>query len=275
MTPEIVSCKAVDEVELRGRWWPGRPGRGVVVHLHGVQSHGGWFEHSCGRYAQAGYHVFAFDRRGSGLNRQLGTRGLSARLLLEDIHCAIEFAKERTGEEKFFLVGVSWGGKLAVASALKGRLPEGLVLIAPGLFPKVGYSLIGKLRVVLAILFHSKKQFPIPITDPPLFTANPSRQRFIASDPLMLRCCDASLFRADFELKRIVRKAKSGTGPPTFLSLAERDDIIDNAPTRRFVEKWSREPTIRLYPGTSHTLEFEPDPDFWINDVLDWMERFL
>lgn len=208
------------------------------------------------------------------MNKALGTHDLTADLLLDDLERGINFALARAGTTRFFLIGVSWGGKLAVAYVSTRKRPQGLVLVAPGLFPKVGYPLHKKVLIMLALLFRSRKRFPIPITDPPLFTANPDRQRFIAEDPDMLRLCDAALFRADFDLGRIVKRARRQNALPTFLCLATHDDIISNKKTLTFLEEWAQNfLQIRVYPGTRHTLEFEPDPDPWIHEVIDWMEQ--
>jgi acylglycerol lipase len=42
--------------------------RGRVVFVHGIQSHAGWYEHSCQRLSEAGFAVSFLDRRGSGEN---------------------------------------------------------------------------------------------------------------------------------------------------------------------------------------------------------------
>ena len=42
--------------------------RARIVCVHGIQSHGGWYQGSCERLAQVGFEVYFLDRRGSGLN---------------------------------------------------------------------------------------------------------------------------------------------------------------------------------------------------------------
>ena len=34
--------------------------KGTIVFIHGIQSHGGWYETSCKKFAQAGYRVLFF-----------------------------------------------------------------------------------------------------------------------------------------------------------------------------------------------------------------------
>ena len=52
------------------RYDPDGTPRARVVCLHGIQSHGGWYGHSCERLRQAGFGVSFLDHRGSGLNEQ-------------------------------------------------------------------------------------------------------------------------------------------------------------------------------------------------------------
>ena len=61
---------------------------------------------------------------------------------------------------------------------------------------------------------------------------------------------------------------------PVLLLLAEHDRIIDNARARRFGERLVNPDRVVIeYPGTHHTLEFEPDPDRFLNDLRQWLER--
>jgi alpha-beta hydrolase superfamily lysophospholipase len=58
--------------------------------------------------------------------------------------------------------------------------------------------------------------------------------------------------------------------------LAEQDRIIDNTATRRFVEQLAAtDKEIIEYAGAHHTLEFEPDPDRFVGDLLRWLNRQL
>ena len=63
---------------------PGKP-RAHVVCLHGIQSHAGWYEHSCTRLSRAGYAVSFLDRRGSGMNERDRGDAPSFRRLIDDV----------------------------------------------------------------------------------------------------------------------------------------------------------------------------------------------
>jgi acylglycerol lipase len=63
---------------------------------------------------------------------------------------------------------------------------------------------------------------------------------------------------------------------PALLMLAGQERIVNNAPTRRFVESFaSPDRTILEYPEAHHTLEFEPQPHRSLDDLLGWLNRHV
>lgn len=246
----------------------------IVVGVHGIQSHGGWYEASCRFLQDAGCDVFFVDRRGSGLNSKARGDTPSFRRLLDDLG---EFMHTLRGPGRPPLVvsTVSWGGKLG--AGLQYRYPgllDGLSLLAPGFCPQVRPKRRERLQILAAALADPKRLFPIPLSDPALFTATEKWRDFIAGDPLALREATARFLlesvKFDLYLKRTPRHAKS----PVLLQLAGQDRIIDNDRTRKFVGHWrAKDKTIIEYPQAHHTLEFEPDPQPIFADLLQWLQR--
>lgn len=253
------------------RYLAGSMARGHVVCLHGIQSHGGWYERSCTRLSQAGYRVSFLDRRGSGLNEQDRGDAPSFRRLLDDL---AEFLQQVRGESgPIYLAGISWGGKLAVA--LQKRHPglvNGLVLLCPGLFPRVRPPLGQRLAIAWSRLVAPRRRFPIPLNDPELFTASPKWQQFIRDDPLALHDATARLLVESVRLDGFLKFVPPHVRVPVLLLLAEHDRIIDNGRTRQYVESFATaDRQIIEYTGAHHTLEFEPEPERFLKDWLDWM----
>jgi len=249
--------------------------RGRVVFVHGIQSHAGWYEHSCRRLAEAGFAVSFLDRRGSGQNTQARGDTPSFRRLLDDI---AEFLRPlRQGEPALpiFLGGISWGGK--PVTALQRRHPglcDGLALLCPGFRPQVRPSRKERLGIMLSRLLKPRRLFPVPLSDPQLFTANPSWQAFIRDDPLSLRQATARFFVESVRLDLYLRFAVSRVRLPVLLLLAEHDRIIDNERTRAFADRFpTTDKEIHEYPGAHHTLEFEADPEPYLADLRRWLER--
>jgi alpha-beta hydrolase superfamily lysophospholipase len=264
---------ASDGYRWRYRHYPavGEP-RARVVCVHGIQSHGGWYQTSCERLAQAGFEIYFLDRRGSGLNERDRGDAPGFRRLVDDL---AESLKELV--KPIFLVGISWGGK--TATALQKRHPglvEGLILLCPGFFPQVKPPLFQRLGIAFSRLIAPGKLYPVPLSDPALFTASPRWQQFLREDSLSVRQATARFLLESVRLDSYLRFVPRHVKVPVLLLLAECDRIIDNARTQRFVERFaSFDKTVIEYPGAHHTLEFEPDPERFIRDVRNWMERHL
>ena len=288
MEPQDRTYKAADGTELPVRVWPAvrygptragavAPPRAAIVYLHGIQSHSGWYEASSRCLAAAGIAVYQIERRGSGRD-VAHERGHvdRAETWIDDVTAAAKLARRETGLEGVHLLGVSWGGKLALAAAAdRSHLYRSLILAAPGILPRIDAALTTKMRVAACLLAgRPRTRFPVPLDDPALFTANPDRRQFIADDPLALREVTARFLYESRRLDRLARRAARSMRLPVFLALAETDLIIDNPATRRLVESMpSRDRRVVTYPESHHTLEFDPDPSRYFADLEDWIRH--
>ena len=251
------------------------PTKGRVLVLHGVQSHGGWY-HDLGRtLSSLGYEAHFTDRRGSGANRQDRGHTPSTRRLLVDVVEYLDAIRDADSTSPVALVGISWGAKLAVVAA--GEHPErvdALALVCPGLHPRVGVSRFERLKIALAYFMQPKKTFPIPLSDPGLFTDNPDGQAFIANDPLGLRAATATLLASSAFLDRMVARIPPRVHQPALLMLADRDRIVNNPRTLQY---WTRVASTRKqvirYPDGHHTLEFDADPSRYARDLAGWLDQ--
>ncbi len=255
------------------------PPRGEIVCIHGIQSHGGWYESSSAEYAQAGYNVSFLDRRGSGLNSEGRGDAPSFRRLLDDIaEYLTQLPRAVTRDDKVvtlpvFLIGISWGGKLALA--LERRHPllvDGLVLLCPGIAAKIRVPRLRRLAIFLARWFRPRKLFSIPLSDPELFTATPRWLEFLRQDSLRLHEASARFLFESVRLDGYLRFVPKYVHAPVLLLLAEQDRIIQNAKTRAFVERLAtKDKRIIEFPGAHHTLEFE-EPRVFVKEVLAWLD---
>jgi alpha-beta hydrolase superfamily lysophospholipase len=273
--PEIRSWTMSDGYAIAGRLWPPSPDArppAALIYVHGIQSHGGWFEWSAALLARTGNPVLLPDRRGSGLNRQDRGDTPSAERWLADIDELASWLETRYAIERLDVVGVSWGGKLAVAWALRNSERVGrLLLVAPGVFPAVDVGIIGRIRVGLALLTGGLRRFPIPLDDPGLFTDNPAGQAFIRNDPLKLTHATARFLYQSSKLDRQLGRAAPGAlRVPVTLALATRDRIIRNSRTERWLRRLVAQPvTVRVFPA-AHTLEFEESVATFEDFIRQW-----
>jgi alpha-beta hydrolase superfamily lysophospholipase len=135
----------------------------------------------------------------------------------------------------------------------------------------VGVTRRERWQIAWAFLTNRRKTFPIPLSDPALFTASREGQAFIAADPLGLREGTAGLLAASFFIDRRVARAPSDIHQPALLMLAGQDRIADNQRTLAYFERLaSAERKVIEYPLCHHTLEFEPDPSAYALDLVEW-----
>ncbi len=279
-SPSVSTWVATDGYPIHVATWAvpdDVPTRGLVVVLHGVQSHGGWYHDLGQTLASLGYATHFTDRRGSGANRQDRGHTPSTQRLLDDVAEYLTTARQAAPGLPVALVGISWGGKLAVVTAGNRRdLVDAVALVCPGLHPRVGVSLGERLSIALAYFTRPRKTFPIPLSDPRLFTDSPKGQAFIAADPLGLRAATASLLAASTFLDRRVRRIPGKVVQPALLMLADQDRIVHNDRTLAFWDRLAsdRKAVIR-YPDGHHTLEFDPDPTLYARDLAAWLDRAI
>ena len=250
----------------------------IIVFLHGIQSHAGWYEQSNITLSRLGHQVYFLDRRGSGLNEAARGDTQHYRRLIIDVGEFVTACRERWRSERtvpIFLAAISWGGKLAAALELtRPGLVDGLIFLCPGFCPRIHPPLGEQLQIAVARALTPRRRFPIPLNDPELFTNTPRWQKFIQDDPLALREATARLLVASVRLDRLLRRRGRQFSVPVLLMLAGRDRIIDNVRTRRLMERLApRGLEVIEYPEAAHTLEFEPDPSRFVTDLQNWLER--
>ena len=270
--PRIDFYEAADGRRLAVRVWeaPESP-RARVVFLHGVTSHGGWYARSCRHLTCAGFEVHFLDRRGSGLNREQPGDVDRWQAWLDDV--AMYLTRIR-GAQPVVLCGISWGGKLAAAVARREPgLMRGLALICPGLYSPHEPGLLK--RMALAVPAPARlrqRRVRIPLRRPALFTDTPAWREFIERDPLALRDITWRSAREDRRLTRYARQAAPLLHMPLLLMLAGRDQIVSNRNTVAFFRSTAAvKRTLIEYPNAAHTLEFEPDPGPYFEDLSAWI----
>jgi acylglycerol lipase len=280
--PSLREHVASDGYRLKFRYWAPVNPRGIVIALHGIQSHSGWYDYSSRRLADAGFAVYFPDRRGSGLNGFQRGHAAHAMRLVNDVRALRELAINETvvgtvdsnAQLPITILGISWGGKLAaVAAALFPREFDRLALLYPGLVARIGPTWSQLLRLNLARTFEVvKHHIPIPLDDPALFTQVPEWQQFISHDPLALHAVSSSFLNAGRELDRELTTHCAKILQPTLLLLAENDSIIDNVAVRQKVNRFgTHQLTTQVYQGARHTLEFEPNRDVVVDDLIAWL----
>jgi alpha-beta hydrolase superfamily lysophospholipase len=265
---------AGDGVQLHCLHWRSRqsPPSAVLIFLHGIASHAGWFGETAADLNQHGVEVYGPDRRGSG--RSGGPRGHLDRYeqALDDVEQLIRLVAAEHPGTPVFLAASSWAAKLAVVYvARRPASLSGLLLLGPGLTAEVKLSPARQVQVVVGHLVAPMAYLPIPLT-PELYTANPPYLDFIRADPLRRLEATTQFFWETARLDRQRRRAAAGLTLPLLLLQGEADQMIDVPATRRWFDRLGvGDKTYRAYAGAGHTLDFEPDRAQYLADLQGWL----
>jgi alpha-beta hydrolase superfamily lysophospholipase len=269
--PRIEFYSATGGQRLALRKWsaPEQP-KGRVVFLHGITSHGGWYDQSAEFLAASGFEVAFLDRRGSGLNGDSLADVDNWRTWIDDVAAFIDPTLPT------ILCGISWGGKLAtsIARTYPGLL-AGVALICPGIYSPFMPGPVKKLILASrAPARFQQRRFKVPLQRSELFTTSLKWREFIATDPLSLRTITWRFAQEDRKLTRFAQESATFLHMPTLLVLAGQDRIVDNPRTRAYFARIpSSHKTLIEYGNAAHTLEFESDPSRYFNDLAKWIDQ--
>jgi alpha-beta hydrolase superfamily lysophospholipase len=265
---------ASDGVDLHYLRWPSErsPPLAVIVFLHGIASHAGWFEETATDLSRQGVAVYGPDRRGSG--RSGGPRGHLERYgrALDDVEEIVRLVSSEHRTTPLFLAASSWAAKLGVVyAAQRPASLSGLLLLGPGLLPSVSLSPSRQVAVFAGHLVAPMARLPIPLT-PELYTANPPYVDRIREDRLRLLEATTRFFWETRRLDRQRRAASAQLNLPLLVLQGTDDKMMDVTGTRRWFSRLAvQDKTYIAYPGAGHTLDFEPDRGRYLADLLGWL----
>ena len=269
--PTIGFYRGLDGQPLAVRRWEQDEAAADVVFLHGIISHGGWYESSCSHLASQGFRVHFLERRGSGLNADHRGDIEKWNTWLSDVTVYLE---QLVGPR--IVLGISWGGILAMALAHQhAQLMSGVGLVCPGLFSTKAASPVQRLGLRIASSVGLKRmRVAVPLQDPSLFTNSKIHQTFVGQDPLALREITIRMASRNVELLEYALSAPEEIRVPILLMLAADDPIAVNDRTRQWVNRIGHEDKTTIeYANASHTLEFEEDPSQYFDDLTAWCRR--
>lgn len=236
--------------------WEPKTGQthGIVLLLHGAESHSGWFDAVGQSLAAGGLKALAFDRTGWGLSGgRRGSLKSAAQVLAE-----VKTEAQRHGAP-LHLAGLSWGGLLAAAAAAKfPQFFQSVTLIAPSLFRRKTPGLASIVRAGLGL---GLVKLPIQPED---FTSKSEQLAFVKNDRLRVERVNFGFLLATVSLEKIARD-RVATGPARIL-LAATDALIDNDKTTAWAKTHGF--ACRTIPDTRHSLVLE-DPKTVAREILD------
>lgn len=250
--------------------WPAAYPTGSVLGLHAFADyrHG---LHSIGTFlGDADFDVFAYDQRGFGETSERG-RWVGIDTLIDDLADAAAALMAADLERPLVILGESFGGSIALAAALRGRLTgvAGLVLAAPGyrgdLPPAETHD--------LALRFGSMALpwQPEEIRRGGRPWLHPGEATRIADDPLMLRGLDKAFHRGLVEALDAASAPARAHTLPTLILHGALDTVIGSTLIDELTEALGPTATLRRYPDHHHLLLHERGAEDVLSDIAAWI----
>ena len=179
---------------------------------------------------------------------------------------------ERNEYESVFLVGLSWGGKLALAYGLTHPDDvDGLVLITPGIRALVDVDVFTKVGIFVSSWLQPTTPFATPI-EPEMFTRTPRFLAYVEDDPLRLKFVSARFLIENRRLDGYIDREMPQLRLPVQLFLAGQDSIIDNAGVHKVLRRGQAALDVRVYEDQTHSIQFDA-PHRLVRDMVDWLRR--
>ena len=245
-----------DGTELFLTFFPGREDAPLVLVVHGITSHQGWYLGLGRALSERGFNVGLVDRRGCG--RSGGRRGHapSWKTLVEDHRLVMERLKEKRPGVPVHLVGISLGGVLTLTLALAHPdLVSRQVILCPGLAARLKLPLVRRLRQSRRRLTRPEKLYEIPFTVD-MLTEREDWRRVLAADPLRTKEVSARFLVEFFRAQMCASRRIAGLRSPVFCMLAGRDTIIDNERVMRILERGGQDRyELEVFEDAHHVAE--------------------
>ncbi len=217
-TPADDHIRAVNGDFLPIRTWlPQAKPRRVVVALHGMVTHSGWFSQLGNLLVECGVALIAPDRRGNGQAKHLGQIS-DTDLLMADVDVAVQHARQLSDDVTLF----SWCGSANFAVPAAAQVAaDRFVMASPGLVPLAEMS--ARFRCTQAI----DGFLPIHFDPAGDFTDDAETKDIICADKLYLRRIPEELRGAWKKLNPIAREALHNLPIPAHCVLTRVDRMID------------------------------------------------
>ena len=251
-------------------WLPDTKTRGVIVIVHGFNSHSGYYQWVAEQFVHQNYAVYALDLQGRG--RSEGERFYMQNIesFINDIDTLVDIAKTAYSALPVFVLGHSAGGVLSCIYTLEhqekinGLICESFAYQVPA--PDFALAVLKGLSH-LAPHFHAVK---LKNTD---FSRNPAVVEFMNNDTLIAGEAQPTktmeqLVLADERLKKEIPLITL----PVLILHGTKDNAAKYSGSQFFYDNaGSPDKSLKLYEGHYHDLLNDVDKEKVMADIKEWL----
>jgi alpha-beta hydrolase superfamily lysophospholipase len=256
-------------------WHPPALPRSIVIIVHGLGAHSGWFPNLVRCLVANGHAVYGFDLRGHG--RSAGQRGYinSWEEFREDLRAVRQLIALAEADLPCFLLGHSLGGTIVLDYVLRDPTScQGAIAMAPTL----GHVGISPVRLGLGYILSTV--CPRFMLDTGIGLTVGARDLELLNaydrDPLRHSQGTARLVTEFFKTVDWIESHISELQIPLLILHGDADRVAFPATSRRLYERANiADKELHEYPGLYHELHNDFDADLVLSDLVIWLARHL
>lgn len=261
-------------VRIFHRWRAPAAPRGVLLIVHGFNSHSAYYAWAMERFAQAGLAVYALDLRGRG--RSDGERFYIEHFAdyLTDVDALSDLARGRHPGLPVFVLGHSAGGVVATSYALDHQKALAGLICESFAYKVYAPDLVLDIMKGASRLVPHVHVFKLNNAD---FSRDPAAVRAMDEDPLIENETQpiqtvAEMARAD---ERLTVRFPELTLPVLILHGTADKATKPEGSEAFYARASSADKTLKLYDGHAHDLLLDLGKAEVVADMIDWLAARL
>ena len=244
----------------------------ILLILHGLGAHSGWFIDMGNKLAARGMTVYAMDHRGFGRSGGLPGHIDNYHTYVEDINFIVTTIRKRHPEAAIHILGHSMGGIFASHFAAKYQnMLTSVLFLNPWIQDTSQTPILTTLRILVGGIFKSHRYWQVA-GGSEVMTTNPEAIQLLHTDTYWCKKQTASFLFQIFLMRSAALKNAKLITKPGLVMQAEADKSVVSEASHNLYEKLaSNDKTWKTFPGYAHDSEFEADRTLLDNVVVTWI----
>ena len=248
----------------------------VLLILHGLGAHSGWFINMADTLAKRGLTVYADDHRGFGHSEGLPAHIDNYGTFVEDCHALVTEIRRRHPDRNIYVLGHSMGGIFTTHLAAKyGQELSGILYLNPWVEDSSHLSLGTTLAILFGGLLKSKRYYQVA-GGTEVMTTRQEAIEMLNADTYWRRKQTASfLFQLLLMRMAILKLAKQITLPVLVMQAGQDKAVLISGTRKLSSALASNDKTWKGYEEFWHDSEFEEEHSRMDSDIAEWIGRHI
>jgi len=247
-------------------------GPDILLILHGLGAHSGWFIDMGNKLAARGMTVYAMDHRGFGRSGGLPGHIDNYNTCVDDINLIVTTIHKRHPEAAIHILGHSMGAIYASHFAAKYQdMLTSVLFLNPWIQDSSQTPLLTTLRILIGGLFKSHRYWQVA-GGSEVMTTNPEAIQLLDTDIYWCRKQTASFLFQIFLMRSATLKKAKLINKPGLVMQAEADKVVVSEASHNLYNTLANnDKTWKTFPGYAHDSEFEADRTLLDSEVVTWI----